>query len=125
MAYITARAVTNGAGYTISGYVENCGELKTIDVYGKGKKSIWEETVSDWHLTTLNTLQHNVNAPTHVLARNGVRWLRKYSMLCSYLIRKGHDEHKDIMIAKPSHKTKAIKIGNKEFRSRGCKIYER
>ena len=106
--YITAQAVTNEQGHTLSGGLDLHG-LKTVDLLAR-RETIWKSRVTEWEYLTLNEIL------------NGGSWLIKYNALAFNLSAK-FPLNKRCKIGRRG--AKSIIIDKTEYRIRNMVVHER
>ena len=122
--YVTARAVTDGRGRTISGG-DIYGLLKTVDLSGT-KVPIWREDPESWlNGFTVGQVLDLSDMDRKILRYEKLSWVFKYNQICYHLKYNGVDMSLPCSVCAYPRRLKVIIVGNKEYRARGCIIHER
>lgn len=122
--YVTAQAVTDSRGRTISGG-EIYGLLKTVDLTGT-KVKIWSETPEKWlNGFTISQILDLSDMDRGLLKRIRMPWLFKYNQICYHLKYSGVDINTRCSICVLPERLKIVLTDKTEYRSRGCIIHER
>ena len=125
MAYLTARAVTNGQGYTIGSSGYDIHNLRTNVNSSKNQEKIWECEVERSTETTLQQIFDLGTLPRKILERMNALWVYKYSQLACGLCAHGANNRVKVAVCLSPARVKSLVYKNTEYRIRGGVIYKR
>jgi len=122
--HVTARAVTDGRGRTISGG-DIYGLLKTVDLTGT-KIKIWKESPEKWlNGFTISQILDLSDMDRGLLKYFRMPWIFKYNQICYHLKYRGVDMNQRCSVCMLPERLRVVLTDSMEYRARGCIIHER